>query len=309
MREDFEIAYEEYLGGFAASVSEEQRTAYRRYALGNRERGEEAVRTLTSLIGRNVGGMCCLDVGSGYGGLLLALADQGASAMGIEYAEDLYDLSRINIAGEPHSIPIYRGNFLDREVLPDGVKFDIIIINDVFEHIHDIDYLFRRLHEISHDGTTIYIEIPNHRSYHAIRKEHHKFVFGLTLLEPGSWAEVTGPFNIYHRPLSLYRLLFKSIGYETLTLSVPVSAAAGTEKRIRSAHEALAREIDQVPFNTERLRAQAKSSFNRLRRYFEQDVAQCSESDLFSEYETYVWSGVVTKIGARPRDGYVEFDL
>jgi SAM-dependent methyltransferase len=309
MREAFELAYEEYLSRFSASVTEEQRTAYRRYALGNRDRGEDAVRTLCTLLGRDVRGMKCLDVGSGYGGLLLALASHGATAMGIEYAKELHELSQINIAGEPDSIPIFHGNFLDRDVLPEGEKFDLIIINDVFEHIHDIDYLFRRLQEISHDTTTIYLEIPNHRSYHAIRKEHHKFVFGLTLLEPGSWAEVTGPFNIYHRPLSLYRLLFKSIGYQSLTLSSPLTAAVGAEQRVRSAHDAIATEIDLAPFKTERLRSQAKSNFERMRRYFDVDAGRSSESELFSEYEAYVWSGVVTKNGMTAQPGFVQHSL
>jgi 2-polyprenyl-3-methyl-5-hydroxy-6-metoxy-1,4-benzoquinol methylase len=309
MHEDFEIAYEKYLDKFNATITDEQRTAYRRYALGNRQRGEDAVLALPTLIGRDVDGMNCLDVGSGYGGLLLALASEGATVMGIEYAKELHDLSLINIAGEPHSIPIYLGNFLDRDVLPEGEKFDLIIINDVFEHIHDIDYLFRRLQEVSHDETIIYFEIPNHRSYHAIRKEHHKFVFGLALLEPGSWAEVTGPFNIYHRPLSLYSLLFKSIGYDTLTLNTAVSVATGTAQRIRVAHEEIDREIEVVSFKTEQLRAQVRSNFDRLRLYFEEDAARCSESKLFSEYEAYAWTGCATKRGTRPSDRFVCFDL
>ncbi|MEI6029011.1 MAG: class I SAM-dependent methyltransferase [Betaproteobacteria bacterium] len=309
MKNEFETAYERYLAGFAESVTEEQRAAYRRYALGNRDRGRECVKTLCELLGSAVAGMRCLDVGSGYGGLLLALAEQGATAMGIEYDSQLFELSQINIEGEPHNIPIYQGNFLDRDALPGGVKFDLIIINDVFEHIHDIDYLFRRLDDIAHEGTAIYLEIPNNRSYHAILKEHHKFVFGLTLIEPGSWAEVTGPFNIYHRPLSLYGLLFKSIGYDTLTLRDKGESAAGAEQRIRLAHDAIALAIDEQPFKSPRLRDQARVNFARMRRYFEEDVARRSATDLFAEYESYVWAGVVTKRGFRPRHGYLQFIL
>ena len=309
MHQDFEQAYERYLAGFSKTLTEEQHRAYREYALGNRQRGVATVKTIASLLGEGLAGMNCLDVGSGYGGLLLAMATEAASVVGIEYAKDLFDLSRLNVAGEEGNIEIHLGNILDADLILSNRKFDLITVGDVFEHIYEIDHLFKRLSMLSHDETVIYFEIPNHRSHHAIRKEHHKFIFGLTMLDVGSWAEMIGTFNIYHRPFSIYKLLFQSIGCNLITLALEKSKAAGVLDRVKKAHDEIDFEFNGAIFPSDRLKYQAKANFERLKRYLVEDTVSYDESELFSDYESYIWSGVATRVGTSVSPGYLTYSL
>jgi len=144
--------------------------------------------------------------------------------------------------------------------------------------------------------------IPNNRSHHASWNEHHKFVLGLALSELGSWPEVTGPLNIYHRPLWLYRPLLKSIGYDTLTLGAALEAAVGAEQRVLTAYAAITRAIEEQSFKSQRQRDQARANFGRMRRW-------CSEADLLVEHESYICTGIVTKSPVRSRSGHLQFIL
>lgn len=309
MQHDFEIAYENYLSNFANNLSLEQKEAYKRYALGNRNRGFDSVQKLKLLMGKDFEGMTCLDIGSGYGGFLLALASQGANVTGIEYDSKLFELSRINISGEPFDISLNYGNILDRDVISADLKFDLIIINDVFEHIADIDYLFKRISELSHSETQIYFEIPNHRSYHAIRKEHHKFIFGLTMLDSGYWSELIGSYSLYHRPFEIYKLLFKSIGFKTILFDTDRNLSLGSIERVKLAFNDIDNEIINYNFKNDSIRNQIASNFARLKKYFFIDMNIKNEELIHLEYETYVWSGLASKDSFFRNDRYILLDL
>jgi len=309
MQDKFEIAYDGYLNSFSTSLSPELKSIYKKYALGNRDRGEEIANSIVTILGSSIHGLSCIDIGSGYGGLLLGLAKKGASVLGIEYDKQLYELSLTNIQDEPYDIHIRYGDILDREVIPAGTKFDLITINDVFEHIFDIEFLFKKLDQISHENTIIYFEIPNHHSYHAIRKEHHKHIYGLTLIEPGSWAEIVGSFNIYHRSFYLYKLLFKSIGYKNIRFNQLNKESIGTFDRIIREHSLIFSELQNHDFKTSRLKSAALSNFKKLHDFFVDESDHKSEEELFIEYEAYVWSGIIKKKSLDTQSNNITIEL
>lgn len=115
MRADFEMAYEKYLARFAASITEEQRTTYRRYALGNRERGENAVSILAALIGRDVKGMRCHSRRSGYE----HRRDQTLICFGATSKWTLPDVKKANCSPD---MRLTHGQGARRSAVPDQVK-------------------------------------------------------------------------------------------------------------------------------------------------------------------------------------------
>ena len=58
-----------------------------------------------------------------------------------------------------------------------------------------------------------------------------------------------------------------------------------------------------------RLKYQAKANFERLKRYLVEDTVSYDESELFSDYESYIWSGVATRVGTSVSPGYLTYSL
>src|SRR5437870_601911 len=220
MESDFKKAWDEFFGEKRAAMPKEQAEAHERFALSNRERAREFIKSLQSILGYDFRGKRILDVGSAYGGFLIESAKMGAEVCGIEINKDLFDLGRANILNEKGRITLEHGDVLERDVLENvnGLPFDLIILNDVFEHIYDCVGLLARLKKISGSNTIIYFSTPNGASYPTVDKEAHFFRFGLSLLEPANWSEVVGGFNVYYRPLLTYQLQLNAIGFPFLYL-------------------------------------------------------------------------------------------
>ena len=85
-------------------------------------------------------GMRVLEIGCGEAGVLKPFIDKGCTAIGVEF-----DLIRIELANEYLKDEVASGklSFIGKDIyLVDaekelGGKFDLIILKDVIEHIHD----------------------------------------------------------------------------------------------------------------------------------------------------------------------------
>lgn len=242
-----------------------------------------------SLKGRKV-----IDIGSAYGGFVIQCAKEGAIAQGIEIEPNLHELALENAKREEGHIALERGNVLDRSVLP-GEKFDLLIINDVFEHVFDVESFFGRIAALSDKKATVYFAIPNGESYHSINREGHKFLFALTLLEPGSWGSVVGDFNIYYRPLDLYRYYFYKAGYRYLYVKVDFAEAEKARARVSAKFAEIAEKLEQDPFDNPVLNARAREKFELLRQKLDHDLKRDDPMIVHLKYEQYFWIGYGSK--------------
>lgn len=290
MESDFHTAWEKYFSSRKPSLTDDQIAAYEKFALSNRQRAQNFIDFMHDSIEFDFKDKRILDIGSAYAGFVIMSAKYGAEAHGIEILDHLHQLAIANAKDEDGDITLKHGDVLASELLVG--PFDLIIINDVFEHIFDIDLLFQRINDLSGPETVIFFAIPNGFSYHAINKEGHLFKFGLTLLEPGLWSSyISAPFNIYYRPLEVYRLLFESLGYH-LYLKVDETKESTAKERIINEFALIADKVGEKPFPTEAMNEQAERRLTLIQR----EIKRLSDPfHLHVHFEQYFWEGFAVR--------------
>lgn len=255
-----------------ASLTTEQVTAYKQFAYTNRSRGRDFISQIRGELSLDLQGKWILDIGCAYGGFVIEAAKEGAYACGIEILNDLFGLAEVNIENEEGVIDIRLGNILDDKLVFEQ-KFDLIIINDVFEHIFDIELLFQRIEQLSSEDTVVYFSIPNGDSYHSISKEGHRFMFGLSLLEPGYWGALVGEFNIYYRPIDIYRYYFCKAGFKYLYVHCENSKHPGAADRIKNKLEEFDEKLDNNFFANSTINAHARERLRLLKQKLQRDLS------------------------------------
>jgi 2-polyprenyl-3-methyl-5-hydroxy-6-metoxy-1,4-benzoquinol methylase len=103
-----------------------------------------------------------LEIGCGEGGVLAAFIKLGCAAVGVE----LHD-SRLQLARELLKTEITQGKitFIAKDIYKVteeelGGRFDLVIMKDVIEHIHDQKKLLQRLHEFLLPQGVIFFGFP-----------------------------------------------------------------------------------------------------------------------------------------------------
>jgi SAM-dependent methyltransferase len=105
---------------------------------------------IMSLRGRRV-----LDVGCAYGWFLTAAAGQGMTAVGIE--PDVYTCR----AARAEGLDVRRGYFPDS--LTAGEEFDLVVFNDVLEHIPDVHRVLATCASVVARDGLIVISVPTNQ--------------------------------------------------------------------------------------------------------------------------------------------------
>jgi SAM-dependent methyltransferase len=112
------------------------------------ERGRELVAELPPIEGKRV-----LEIGCGFGGMLVALADAGADATGVDV-----DQRRAGYAAA-RGLDAY---VADAEHLPfNGETFDLVVSDSVMEHIPDVPKALQEAHRVLRVGGIFYASWGN----------------------------------------------------------------------------------------------------------------------------------------------------
>jgi SAM-dependent methyltransferase len=149
----------------------------------------------TRVIGNNITNAKVLDFGCGAGQIVKLLRDSGISAFGCEafYGGGKYpipdDLSEVILAMQGNAIPF------------DDCMFDLVINNQVMEHIEDIDAALSEIHRVLKPGGIVLSLFPDH----SVWREGH---CGVAFLH---WFPKQSTFRIY------YTLFCTSIGFGKFT--------------------------------------------------------------------------------------------
>lgn len=166
-----------------------------------------------------------LDVGCGFGGTLVAMGRRGISATGIELDDNRARASRAllrdqGIEGSVLSMDIYDSGFAELE------PFDLIISENVIEHVDDPNMFLQRLSEKLAPGGIMYLEFPNMHAIGSVLADAH-FSLPLVTLLPRLQAinAVRSKFGQdagydvgeYH-PRSFYVNKLKSLGLDILSV-------------------------------------------------------------------------------------------
>jgi len=108
-------------------------------------------------------GMRVLEIGCGEAGVLKAFIDKGCTGIGVEFDEPRIRNAEIWLADDiaQGKIKFISQDIYDvKDVGSLGGKFDIIILKDVIEHIHDQEKLISWMREFLTDSGVIFFGFP-----------------------------------------------------------------------------------------------------------------------------------------------------
>lgn len=155
---------------------------YFEFAITCNDRGRQIATLLQNYI--SLQGKRYLDVGCAYGGFLVAFAEQGAEAVGVDIDESLLKLGRYNLLDHDLDAPLLLKDITDAAELREFEEgFDVITCNDVIEHVNDPQALLSNISGLMHDESLVYFEIPNRYFPRSVLRDGHYQLFGITLLE------------------------------------------------------------------------------------------------------------------------------
>lgn len=268
------------------------------FALSSRERGARMLDRVQTETGISLRGKRVLDVGSAYGGFVIEAAARGAEAWGIEISPRLHQLGCVAARGEPGAIHQVEADFLSRralELLPGG--FDLVVVNDVFEHVHDTAALLKQLRALMSAGAGFVFSIPNGDAVTAVEREGHYGTPGITQLPPNLWHRLVPRFTAYYRPWSYYSGLFRAFGFGRIEPwrarsrgldQCREQIAAGLE---RAAAAIAAAELDGT------MRKHVTAAFGEYRARVAEDLERGDAEALFWRYLATFWKGCAYRHG------------
>jgi len=208
------LATAEYAAGHNAEV-------WRAYAWREIQRGREIVRMLRQVVplrGRRV-----LDVGSGCGGMLISMAEQGADVVGVEIDAERAQMGRQRLADLGMDVPYLLGDICDAATCAELGAFDVIVCQDVLEHVLDPAAVIASLCALLDPGGIIFVQIPNKYGVDQLLKDHHYALTGITCLSRAQaieyWQLATGEaaenYTVgYERGEKFYTAAFRRNGVE-----------------------------------------------------------------------------------------------
>lgn len=287
------------------------------FALSSVTRGDHVVNVLgggPAFLGRRV-----LDVGCAYGGFLVAAKVAGASTVcGIDISSDLIGLARRQTAD-------YRvaARLLVDDVTSEGIAdrlgtFDIVICNDVIEHVVEPAACAANLASLLRPGGRVFLEIPNGSAVEFMRRDGHYGLFGITLLDRIAaeewWRHHYGAKDTYgvehYAPIGYYLDIFSRAGLALRLLNPPEGDAGAAVNELEASFDALevgleeadARFPDAPPGLVEEMRrrgADEIAEFRRLLARYRRSVVPAEKNvlaaTLISTYKLTFWELVGQK--------------
>jgi SAM-dependent methyltransferase len=140
------------------------------------------VATVRAAVRGQFGGKRLLDLGSGMGGLAVALARQGADIVGMDYNPAYCRIARLRARRHGVHLPLLVGAG-EQLPLPD-TAFDVVINLDVLEHVADPERVVSEIARVLKPGGACLTSAPNRFAF----RDAHYHLPGINWL-PRPWAE------------------------------------------------------------------------------------------------------------------------
>ncbi len=150
------------------------------YAMSTNWRGQAVADLLATRIPTSA--RRYLDVGSGFGGFLVAFAKRGLEVCGIEIDPQRIELANANCLDFNLSDCIFPISILETDLKVRLGTFDVITCIDVIEHVLDVPKAIANMVELLNPEGILFLEIPNKHSLYFVARDGHFELFGITLL-------------------------------------------------------------------------------------------------------------------------------
>ena len=148
------------------------------------EEGPRRARHLVERMKQECGhlaGKSFLDIGCQDGAITIEFARQGCSpALGIDINESALDRARVLAAEQRVACTFKKIDFLASDIAPQS--FDIVVANDVLEHVESHDLFFQELARVLRPHGSFYLKAPNRLAIPNIKSDPHFRMFGVCLL-------------------------------------------------------------------------------------------------------------------------------
>ena len=127
-----------------------------------------------------VRGSSVLDVGCGDAGALIAFAEKGATAAGIETFETSLERGRLRASDHGVAVDLKKGA---AEAIPFPDKsFDLVMLDNVLEHVNDRPLTLREIRRVLKPGGLLYMVTPKPFSLYSLWNDPHYDLAGLVLM-------------------------------------------------------------------------------------------------------------------------------
>lgn len=127
-----------------------------------------------------VRGSRVLDIGCGDAGAIIAFAEEGASAAGIELSD--LSLQRGRLRAEDHNVKIELKKAVAEEIPFEDSSFDLVMLDNVLEHVTDRPKTLREIRRVLKPGGLLYMVTPKPFSLYSLWNDPHYDLAGLVLM-------------------------------------------------------------------------------------------------------------------------------
>lgn len=217
------------------------------FTLSSVERGVAAVEMMggeAAFKGKRV-----LDVGCAQGGFVVAASRSGASSVvGIDVNPKVFGTAPLLLADYGVEADLRQSDLTGPGLPKELGKFDLILCNDVLEHVTNVEAAITNLGRLMADDAQLFLEIPNGSAVHYVRSDGHYKIPLITLLDfedARRWHRAfypdAGPYDTYfYGSLDYYLAAFSRRGIALRLLHVPPSDDLG---HMRADFDQLAEEM------------------------------------------------------------------
>jgi len=215
----FPAAFEEHLASqyYGGGVDLD---CYRNYMHSEIDRGREIARILapwTSLEGKSV-----LDIGCGFGGLLIVMKEAGAAHLaGVETDPNRLHWSGVRLRALGYEVDLRPLDICAERTVADLGSYDVILAQDVIEHVEDQSIAIRHIAQLLGPRGVVYLQVGNKFSPEQLAGDHHYHLPGITMLSRGQAIEYfstrlkqpASAYSVGHwREEKYYRHVFRRAG-------------------------------------------------------------------------------------------------
>jgi len=262
------------------------------FVLSTNERGLAAIQVMESN-GIDFKGAHVLDVGCAYGGFTIEAYRRGAAEVyGIDINDKFVFLAKENLKDETKTIQegvtfaTYDITSTAADELPDSF-FNIIILNDVFEHIYDTTRLLSVLSRLAAPKCHLYFEIPNGlHFFDYVEREPHYHKYGLSIVEP-QLSDIRG---VFYRRWEFYEALFSYFGFSVIKFCNEATVKnVDFIKRYENVEKSLS---EAFANDTSAVSKAIMKSLEKFKLELQHDLTSMDEDELAFKYLTSFWKGI-----------------
>lgn len=298
------MAYEDFVRLYARDVKSTPEELLKQqplsFPLSTINRGEALVDTLRDTIDLDPRGKHVLDVGCAYGGFSIAMARAGAQVSGIDISSRFIDYAQANASSIAEiDFKIVDASSVDvRKTFPRG-SFDVVLLNDVLEHIYDTASLVANLDWLLNDSGIVFFKVPNGVSPRFILSEGHRRIFGLAVLEPDCWFYLYPKrASIFYRPLSHFQAIFNHFGLpQVLLMDSERVFARMTVQALKIQIKEIFVKARELEHPEPALKAHLRQGILRFRNEFFYDIENNNTEFIQYKYGSYFFSGLFARPG------------